>query len=107
MFGPSWSHHWAIMADFGSFWAIWGFLWDNFGDLFVNLGPSQYNIELSWTIFGAPIFGSLGALFGLFWGFLEPSWGNLGTKSFLETSGQICLCPVFAALIHFGAGFGN
>ena len=35
------------------------------------------------------------------------SWGHLGTKSFLDTSGQKSLCRLLAMSHNFGAHFGD
>ena len=56
-----------------------------------HLGPTCSILKLSWNSFWASA-----GLSWAFWGHVGPSWEHLGTKSFLETSGQIVLCPGFA-----------
>ena len=39
-------------------------------------------------------------------GHLEPSWGQLGSKSFQHSSGSLGLCSELAVLAPFGVYFG-
>ena len=66
----------AIRRDFG---ALLVSFWKNLGTILAHLSPICPILGLSWELFGANL--------GLSWaprGHLDPSWGLLGTKSFLE-----------------------